>query len=43
VRPGELRGFFDHWEIQHYFEGADTPHGAVAQIAARRPLTSLTD
>ena len=43
VQPGELRGFFEDWEIQHYREGADATHGAVAEIVARRPLTSLTD
>lgn len=42
VRPGELRGFFEDWEIQHYREGADATHGAFAEIVARRPLTSLT-
>jgi hypothetical protein len=43
LRPGELRSFFEGWEILHYREGADAAHGTVAEIAARRPLTSLTD
>ncbi|HZU27115.1 MAG TPA: methyltransferase domain-containing protein [Bryobacteraceae bacterium] len=40
---GELRGFFEDWEILHYYEGApaDEAHRrAVAQIVARRPLAT---
>jgi SAM-dependent methyltransferase len=39
--PGELRTYFDSWEILHYYEGKpnDTAHRrSVAEIAARRPL-----
>ena len=39
ARPGELRGYFDGWEILHYREGKphDPAHQrAVAEIAARR-------
>lgn len=43
VQPGELRSFFEDWDVQHYREGANSSHGAVAEIAARRPLTSLID
>jgi tellurite methyltransferase len=43
VQAGELRRFFEGWEIQHEREGADAAHGAVVEIAVRRPLTSLTD
>jgi len=38
--PGELREFFDGWEILHYYEGEpnESCHKrAVAEIAARRP------
>ena len=37
--PGELRGYFAGWEILHDREGppADSPHRAVAEIAARKP------
>lgn len=42
--PGELRGFFEDWEILHYYEGAprDEAHKRpVAEIAARKPLSAL--
>jgi tellurite methyltransferase len=41
ARPGELRSYFDGWEILHYYEGkpSDTAHRrSVAEIVARRPL-----
>jgi hypothetical protein len=41
ARPGELRKYFDSWEILHYYEGKpnDTAHRrSVAEIVARRPL-----
>ncbi len=40
LRPGELRSFFNDWQILHDFEGkpADPAHKrAVAEIVARRP------
>jgi SAM-dependent methyltransferase len=43
LRPGELEGFFNGWEILHRHEGmaSDKPHRrAVAEIVARRPLDS---
>ncbi|MGI9075390.1 MAG: methyltransferase domain-containing protein [Bryobacteraceae bacterium] len=41
ARPGELRTYFDGWNILHYYEGKpnDTAHRrSVAEIVARRPL-----
>jgi len=41
LRPGELRCFFDGWEILHHYEGKsrDSAHQrAVAEIVARRPV-----
>lgn len=40
LRPGELRLYFQGWEIQHYYEGkpADPANKrAVAEIVAQRP------
>lgn len=38
LRPGELKSWFQGWEVLHYFEGIlDNPHRAVAQIVCRRP------
>jgi hypothetical protein len=40
LRPGELRAYFDGWEILHSYEGkpADPAHQlAIAEIVARRP------
>ncbi len=40
LRPGELKGYFEGWEILHYYEGAsrDAEHKRpVAEIVARRP------
>jgi SAM-dependent methyltransferase len=42
LRPGELRSYFDGWEILHSYEGkpADPAHQrAVAEIVARRPAS----
>jgi SAM-dependent methyltransferase len=42
LRPGELRNYFDGWEILHYYEGKpeDAAHQrAVAEIVARRPTS----
>lgn len=39
AEPGELRSYFDGWEILHYYEGKpnDTAHKrSVAEIVARR-------
>jgi SAM-dependent methyltransferase len=41
LKPGELKSFFQEWEILHFGEGkpSDTGHQrSVAQIAARRPI-----
>jgi SAM-dependent methyltransferase len=41
AEAGELRGYFADWEILHDREGApgdSSPHRAVAEIVARRPL-----
>jgi tellurite methyltransferase len=38
--PGELRGYFEDWDILHYYEGQpqDEAHRRpIAQIVARRP------
>ena len=43
LRPGELRSYFDGWEILHSYEGkpADPAHQrAVAEIVARRPASA---
>jgi tellurite methyltransferase len=37
LRPGELRGYFQGWEIVHDREGRDAWEHTVAEIAARRP------
>lgn len=37
LKPGELRAWFDDWEIIHYFEGQrNDPLRAVAQIVCRK-------
>ncbi len=41
LRPGELRTFFDGWEIVHEYEGLprESAHRrAVSEIVARRPI-----
>lgn len=38
LKPGELHGWFQDWEIIHSFEGIlDNPKRAVAQIVCRKP------
>jgi hypothetical protein len=42
LRPGELAGFFEGWEILHSHEGqpGDPKHRRLsAEIVARKPLT----
>jgi hypothetical protein len=39
AKPGELRGYFEDWEILHYGEGESGQH-EVAEIAARRVTNS---
>jgi tellurite methyltransferase len=39
AKPGELRGYFEDWEILHYREGALRDH-QVAEIAAQRVTAS---
>jgi tellurite methyltransferase len=35
---GELRGWFDDWEVIHYFEGIEeNPMRAIAQLVCRKP------
>lgn len=41
LRPGELKNYFDGWEILHHYEGKprDAAHQRpVAEIVARRPV-----
>jgi tellurite methyltransferase len=41
AHPGELKTYFELWEILHYYEGKpnDTAHQrAVAEIVARKPI-----
>ena len=43
ARPGELKTYFDGWEILQYYEGKpnDTAHHrSVAEIVARRSVAS---
>jgi tellurite methyltransferase len=37
LQPGELRSYFEGWEISHYREGRDAWHHAVAEVVARSP------
>ena len=38
LQEGELRKWFENWEIIHYFEGIkENPTRAVAQIVCRKP------
>ena len=37
LQPGELRGYFEGWEILHDREGRDIWHHAIAEIITRRP------
>ncbi len=38
VEPGELRRYFDGWEILHHREGGDQWQHYVAEIIARKPI-----
>jgi tellurite methyltransferase len=45
LRPGELKAYFQDWDILHYFEGkpADAAHRrSVAEVAARPAVGSET-
>lgn len=38
LQPGELAGWFEDWQVIHYFEGLlEDPRRAVAQIVCRKP------
>jgi len=38
LKPGELKSYFSHWQVLHYFEGILTkPDRVVAQIVCRKP------
>ena len=38
LQPGELAGWFQDWQIIHYFEGLlEDPRRAMAQIVCRKP------
>ncbi len=42
LQPGELRSWFEDWQILHYFEGLRTdPPRAVAQLVARKKEGTL--
>jgi tellurite methyltransferase len=39
LEPGELRGWFDNWEMLHAFEGElQRPLRVVAQLVCRKPI-----
>lgn len=41
LQPGELAGWFEDWEVIHYFEGLlEDPQRAMAQIVCRKPFAS---
>ncbi|HEX2988478.1 MAG TPA: methyltransferase domain-containing protein [Chloroflexota bacterium] len=41
LQPGELAGWFEDWQLVHYFEGVlDDPRRALAQIVCRKPRQS---
>jgi tellurite methyltransferase len=41
IGPGELRGYFDDWEVLHYTEGRPSEERRPrAEIIARRPASS---
>jgi len=45
MKPGELKGYFEHWDILHYYDGKpnDPEHRrSVAEIVARRPTSART-
>lgn len=40
LKQGELRTWFEDWELIHYFEGIkQNPERAIAQIVCRKPLS----
>lgn len=42
LQTGELKSYFNGWDILHYFEGILTnPDRAIAHIVCRKPLLSL--
>ena len=41
LKPGELRRYFEGWEILHDREVRDTSHHTVAEVVARRPNRAL--
>lgn len=44
LKPGELKGWFEDWEIIHQFEGVKkNPERAVAQIVCRKPEHKLSN
>ena len=40
LQPGELRRYFEGWEILHHREGRDAWRHAVAEVVARSPRDS---
>lgn len=38
LEPGELRRYFNDWEILHYREGRDPSQHNAAEIVARKPI-----
>ena len=41
LEPGELKRWFQNWEILHYYEGTQhKPDRVIAQIVARKPSVS---
>jgi len=39
LEPGELKTWFQNWEILHYYEGVQhKPDRVIAQIVARKPI-----
>jgi len=41
LQPGELRSYFEDWEILHHREGTDAWEHKVAELVARRPANEL--
>ncbi len=42
LQPGELRSYFQDWEILHYREGQDQLRHAISEIVARRASAKLS-
>ena len=41
LEPGELKSWFHHWDVIHYYEGTQKdPDRAIAQLVARNPVVS---